>query len=282
MQFGNTPTEQTILQLQARKSFSFGVWLEDQNGRPLDITSTKMRMVVRKNVAATVLGSNANLLLAADAVIQAPTLGYAMFSLQAADLDWAPGEYPFTIAISDAGYSSTIIQGVVDLQQNMEYTGLLESYTPDSAVTHLRTVLRGTSVRVRTGPTLAPGQATFTHEDEDRLAQLYAGAVAAGATLNADMIPDGAVKVMMTQAERTKLANLVLQWVDIQGKPAFGDIITHDVSEFVGKGAGTATDIASGVILKERLPPVQGLRGITGGTGAAPSGQPHTLYFRYS
>lgn len=282
MNFGNSPTEQTILQLQARKSFSFGIWIADQNDRPLDISATKLRLTVRKNVAASVLDSTVNLLLSTEAQIQAPTLGYAVFSLQATDTDWTPGEYPFTITMSDAGYSAVIVQGTVDLQQNMEFTGLLETYVPDAPVTHLRTVLRGSSVRVRTGPTLAPGQATFTHEDEDRLAQLYAGAVAAGTTLNADMIPDGSAKVMMTLAERTKLANLVLQWTDIQGKPAFGDIITHDTSEFVLKGSGAATDIVSGILVKERVPPVLGLRGWGGGTGAPPSGQPYTLYFRYS
>ncbi|QOC56125.1 minor tail protein [Microbacterium phage Zhengyi] len=280
---GNSPVDEVVLRLQARKSFSLGIWIADQNDNPLDITGCTLRFVARKSVPSTVIDDGDNLVTNSVAVVNAPTLGYAIFSFQASELDWTPGEYLFAIVLSDEGYSATIVQGHIELEQNTEFTSITETYSPAAPPTHLRALLRdGVALKVRTGPMLKPGEATFTNEDEKKLDELYAGAVAEGQILNADLIPDGLTKVMMTTAERFKLANLTLEWADINGKPDFGDIITHDVSEFVRKTQGDAGDIVTGVLNNNRVPTVMGLRGISHGTGAPPSGQPNTIYLKHS
>ncbi|QYC53803.1 minor tail protein [Microbacterium phage EugeneKrabs] len=280
---GNSPVDEVVLRLQARKSFSLGVWIADQNDNPLDITGCTLRFVARKSVPSTVIDDGDNLVTNSVAVVNAPTLGYAIFSFQASELDWTPGEYLFAIVLSDEGYSATIVQGHIELEQNTEFTSITETYSPAAPPTHLRALLRdGVALKVRTGPMLKPGEATFTNEDEKKLDELYAGAVAEGQILNADLIPDGLTKVMMTTAERFKLANLTLEWADINGKPDFGDIITHDVSEFVRKTQGDAGDIVTGVFNNNRIPTVMGLRGISHGTGAPPSGQPNTIYLKHA
>ncbi|QNL30109.1 minor tail protein [Microbacterium phage Stormbreaker] len=279
----NSPIDLVVLRLQARKSFSFGVWVQDQNERPLDISGCSIRFVARKKVASTVNDDSDNLITNSVAVLTAPILGYAVFSFQASELDWAPGEYQFAVVLSDEGYSATIIQGVIELEGNTEFTSMTETYSTVTPSTSLRAIMReSVAIKVTTGATLAPGQATFTIEDEKKLDQVFAGMLADGQVLNADLIPDGAAKVMMTTAERFKLANLTLEWVDINGKPDFGDIITHDASEFALKNDIDAGEINSGVIFKDRLPYVIAQRGISDGTGAPPSGQPYTIYLKHA
>ena len=59
---GNAPEEQTVLRLMARKSFSMGLWIQDQNGNPLDISGCVIRMVVRKSVRSTTVDDSDNLI----------------------------------------------------------------------------------------------------------------------------------------------------------------------------------------------------------------------------
>jgi len=281
---GNSPESETVLRLQARKSFSLGVWIEDQNGKPLDITGCSFRFVARKKVVEADNDDTGNLIANYMGLIQAPTLGYLTFNFQAAELDWTPGEYQYTITLSDAGFSTVIVQGVIQLEQNTEFTSMTESYVPGAPPTALRVVLReNASIIVRTGPTLAPGEALFTVDDERKLDEIYAGKLAEGSTLNADMIPDGTTKVIMTLAERNQLANLSLEWDDIIGKPDFGDIITHDVSEFILKGGiNASTDFASGTIPTARLPIVSSQPGMVITTGAPVAGNPGRITLKYT
>ena len=281
---GNGPEDQTVLRLQARKSFALSLYIVDRNRSPLDISGCTITMVVRKNVPSSVVDDSGNLLTNSTAVIVQAVLGWCRFELQASDLDFTAGEYIYTITLRYAGFSSVIVQGPLELEQNTEFTSVGEAYVLSNATsTALSVVLYEDKVlEVQTGPTLAPGQALFTKEDERHLDELYAYAVTAGQTLNADMIPDGITKVIMTLAERDKLANLTLNWGDIVGKPDFGDIITHDDAEYVRKLSGDAGDIVSGVFTNPRIPKVLELRGISDGTGAPPSGNPYTLYLKHS
>ncbi|QDF16985.1 minor tail protein [Microbacterium phage YellowPanda] len=280
---GNSPVDEVVLRLQARKSFSLGVWVVDSNDKPLDVTGCILRFVARKKVTSGIIDDSGNLVTNSQAIVMAPTLGYFAFNFQAAELNWTPGEYEFAVVLSDEGYTATIIRGVIQLEQNTEFTSIDETFSPAAPPTHLRAIMReGVAIKVRTGAVLSPGEATFTTEDEKKLDELYAGALAEGQTLNADMIPDGMGKVIMTVAERLKLANLVLEWEDIQNKPAFGDIITRDASEFVLKAQGDAGDIATGILNNNRVPMVMELRGITHGTAAPANGTPNTLYLKHA
>ena len=283
---GNSPEDAVVLRLQARKSFALGMWIQDSNKNPLDITGCTLRLVVRKRVDPTVVDDTANLVANSNAIVLAPTLGYARFDLQASDTDYAPGEYSFSIVLlTPAGYSSTIVNGILDLQQNTEFTSVSSAYPPGQEMaTSLEVALRGlNTLEIRTGQTLAPGAATFTSAMEVKLLQMFAGAVAAGTTLSADDIADGMTKVIMTQAERTKLADLEITWDSITNKPDFGDIITHDTSEFILKeGVNATSDIKTGVIAKERVPNVSELRGIVVTTGAPVAGFPGRITLKYT
>lgn len=281
---GNSPENETVLRLQARKSFSLGLWIEDQNGTPLNITGCIFRFVARKKVVDADSDDTNNLIANYLGAIQAPTLGYLTFNLQAAELDWKPGEYEYTIVMSDEGFSTVIVAGVIQLEQNTEFSSMGESYSPAAPPSALRVVMRqNASIVVRTGPTLAPGEALFTTEDEKKLDEIYAGKLAEGTTLNADLIPDGLTKVIMTVAERNQLANLSLEWDDILGKPDFGDIITRDAAEFILKGGINATtDFASGEVPNTRLPFVSAMRGIVVGTAAPVAGNPGRITLKYT
>jgi hypothetical protein len=283
MYTGNTPSEEVVLRLMARKSFSLGLWIEDKNGKPLDITGCQIGIVARKRVGSTVIDDSENLITNYLADISAGTLGYAVFSWQATDLDWKPGEYEYAVTLLDQGYSSVILKGPIQLEQNTEFGSLGSTYDPAAPPTSLRVVLRDSkNITVQVGPTLAPGQALFTTDDEKKLDEIYAGKLAEGQTLNADMIPDGVEKVMMTIAERNQLANLSLEWDDIQGKPAFGTASLEDVEFFVRTGAGAASDIATGTLHKDRVPWVSALNGIVTTTSAPAGGNPGRITLKYT
>jgi hypothetical protein len=280
----NSPEDQTILRLQARKSYALSVYITDTNGSPLDITDCTIRMIVRKSVPSVTSDDTGNLISNSQAVLVQPVLGWSRFELQASDLDFAPGEYSFSVVLWYQGFSTVIIAGPLELEQNNEFNSVGQVYTVDMMhSTALSVVLwNGKAIEVKTGPTLAPGTASFTKQDEMKLDELYAGALAAGEVLNADLIPDGVSKVIMTMAERDKLANLTLNWTDIQGKPAFGTASLKDEAYFVRTGAGTATDIASGTFVNTRIPKVILLQGISEGTAAPASGNPFSIYLKHA
>lgn len=281
---GNTPDSQIVLRLQARKSFALGLWIQDQNGNPLDISGSSIRVVIRKRVPVDAVDDSGNLISSSEAVIMAPTLGFARVAIQAAELNHPPGEYLINIVLSNAGYSSTIINGVVELEQNTEFTSMDETFIPSAAFSSsLEIALNGgNTVNVRTGPTLAPGAVTFTAEMEEKLLSMYAGAIANGTTLTADDIADGTTKVMMTAAERLQLSNLSLAWDDIAGKPDFGDIITYDAADFLPASGIDASKVTGGVLNNNRVPTMHGLRGNSDGTAAPSGGADNDFYFQYT
>lgn len=275
---GNAPSSNTLLRLMARKSFALGLFIQDTNGRSLNIQNSTIRIVVRKQ---TMFSSDTPALLNEVATIVSPQAGFARFHLQAADLDFPTGEYDFTISIVDQGYSSVAVQGIIEIVPNTEIESVDEVYLEDAISQSMQIVLMNqNSVIVRTGPALAPGGAAFTTDLEAKILALYAGATLDELT-TADDIPDGTVHVMMTLAERQQLANLSFDWNDISGKPAFGDIITHNVSEFLQPEGVDAADITSGVISNARLPRLSELRGFSHGTAAPSGGDPGDIYFQH-
>lgn len=281
---GNSPEDETVLRLQARKSFALGLWIQDYNGNPLDIAGTTTRIVVRKNVPINTVDDSANIITNSVAEIIAPTLGLCRFNFQASDLDAPAGDYVYSIVMVAEGYSSVIVAGPLELEQNTEFTSVGSTYAPEDAMSSALTVtLRAPGkIIVRTGPTLAPGAVTFTQALENMLLEIYSGAVNNGAVLNAEMIPDGATKVIMTLAERLQLANMSFDWDDITGKPAFGDIIIRDAADFLEPSEVTAADVVSGTLHKDRVPRTIDLRGTARGTAAPAGGADGDIYLKYT
>lgn len=175
---GNTPDQETVLRLEARKSFSLNFYVKDQHGRALDITDAKLRLVMKElPLRPDDTTDQDNLIVNSEAIIVEPLLGLARFNVQASELDHRVGEYPYAIVMSVKGYSAVVVKGVVDLVPNTEFTSMSESYADEHSTQGLEVRLRGSSVvSLRTGPTLAPGTTSFTDADKAKLDSIEEGA----------------------------------------------------------------------------------------------------------
>ena len=172
---GNSPQATTVLRLEARKSFALSVLVRDAGGRPLDISTTTLRLVMLKKLP---LGSTqGDILVDAIAEIVDAAEGLARFNLQATDLNHAPGEHPFALVLDTNGYSTVAAKGIVDLQQNTEFTSLNSAYLPANAPSAVTLQVGEVSrLTLLTGPALAPGTTSFTNGDKDKLDGIEAGA----------------------------------------------------------------------------------------------------------
>jgi hypothetical protein len=146
--------------------------------------------------------------------------GFARFNLQATDLNHTAGEYPFALVMDVDGYSSVAAKGIVDLQQNTDYTSLNSSYlpaNPPSGVTlH---VGEQSSLTLVTGASLAPGTTSFTDGDKTKLDEIERGAQV---NVTADwMAEDG-------------------QSGYIRNRPRFGSAAFRDLEELSGLPEGGA------------------------------------------
>lgn len=154
---GNAAHKPVVLQLEARKSFSLQLFLRDPNGRAADLTGCSLRIVAK---STPITSTETNLLEGDDvAVIEDPASGKAHFEIQALTLDLTPAEYAFAIVLINAeGYSSVLVKGVIDLQQNSEFESTLSSYEGVNASTGLIvTVGYHNSIDVNVGGILPPG-----------------------------------------------------------------------------------------------------------------------------
>ena len=282
-QLGNTPNDTVTLRLQARKSFSLGLWIQDRAKHPMDIAGATFRIVMRPANRIPLSSDDASNLITNDlGVLVSPGLGFLRFNLQASDLDHKPGEYNFDIVMISGGYSSVIVQGVVELEQNTEFSSTAETYEGSEATSSSLAVhLKGShSIHVTAGPTLAPGEVLFTSDMEHKLLQLYASRVAEDSLLTADDIVDGNDKVMMTAAERYQLANLTIEWDNIPGRPTFGTAAFHNHEEYLRPDNVDGSDVTSGQVSEARLPILLELRGVGHGP-VLPTGTPNMLFFRH-
>lgn len=156
---GNSPQQHTVLRLEARKSFVLGVLITNPHGRPADLEGCKLT-IVAKPPNAVAQDDDANLLAQdAEAILVAPELGYARFELQAATLDHEPGEYPFAIVlVTDSGYSSVLVKGTLDLQQNTEVSSVGHYFSAGLDSQRIDVVLQGRNVvHVSLGAQPPPG-----------------------------------------------------------------------------------------------------------------------------
>jgi hypothetical protein len=174
---GNSPQATTVLRLEARKSFALSVWIRDTSGRPLDISNTELRLVMKKFSVTNDPGDASNLIVHSSAEIVDAVAGLARFNLQATDLNQTPGEYPFALVLDMNGYSTVAVKGIVDLQQNTEFTSLNSTYLPANAPSAITlSIGAGSQITLQTGPTLAPGTTSFTNADKDKLDGIEEGA----------------------------------------------------------------------------------------------------------
>lgn len=144
---GNSPSKETILRLEARKSFSFALAVKDAQRRAVDLTGASLRIVMKAlplDSADTDDGDN--LIAEPDAIMTAAELGLSRIDIQAADLNWPTGEYPFAVVLTDAdGYSLVLVKGLIDLVQNTEFNSLASLFSSANPSQQLEVLLRGTT-----------------------------------------------------------------------------------------------------------------------------------------
>lgn len=174
--FGNTPSKaNSVIHLEARKSFSLGIYLKLENGTPVDITGCDIRFVMKAqpyNYTDTTDASN--LVVNSEAALIDAAAGYARLDLQASDLDEIPGEYDFTIVlITSENYSAVLAKGVIDLLPNTEFASMASTYTGSNPASVLDIALRGTTVLdIRAGAAVPPNMHFVSSSDLTLLEQL--------------------------------------------------------------------------------------------------------------
>lgn len=184
MYLGNSPVPgNTVLQLEVRKSFSFALRFVDADGNQLDITGCTVTLVVKNSDEDTGdAADSGNLVANATATLVLPHRGFALFNLQATDLNQPVGEYPYTIVLRSAsGYSTVVVKGVLELVPNTEFASLSHDYVGENTPVSLEVAMRGsTTIDVRIGSTLPPGMGYLT--DAERVL-LEVGTAPPGGTI---------------------------------------------------------------------------------------------------
>lgn len=180
---GNTPRSQTVLRLEARKSFAFGLQFKLKSDEtPIDLTGATVRLVLAKQPYA-----GGDVLFTKTATLLDAELGLAQFELQALDLDLAEGEYPFAVTLVSAlGYSTPIMKGVFDVAENAD-PSTAGTYAGVNPTTNLAAYLEGgdlVSVEVASIDGLAAVvQGMITSFSDDVDTQVAAFTAAANAIL---------------------------------------------------------------------------------------------------
>ena len=319
---GNTPGRTTVIQLEARKSFSLGLWFMDQGGRPADLTGSNVRLVAKASpIDVTDTDDSDNLIVSSTATIVDAEHGYCTFDLQASELDLEPTEYPFAIVLTTpTGYTSTVLKGVIDIQQNPDFTAMMSSYLPPEELPSqtLEVVLRGISlIDVRLGHVPPPGFHWLSAADQDKIDQISMAATvmpvggipgqvlgkisetnydyrwvtlqAYDGTLNAAGIPAGRAPVSdgadsWNWGEVSPTVDWSLPEGDpgsVLNKPTLGTASTRDDAYFSQPGhEHAAEDVTSGLLNNARVPRMAELRGFSYGAAEPSGGVDGDIYFQ--
>lgn len=134
----NSPEEQLVLRLEARKSFTFGLRFRTASDAPVDITGAEIRFTAARVHADEQVES----VFFVEAVHTGSALGLARVDIQAAALDLEPGSYYFALTVLNGGYSSVVAKGVIELQQNVEFASVDDDFMTGDPATTLDVVQR--------------------------------------------------------------------------------------------------------------------------------------------
>lgn len=131
---GNSPRQRTVLTLEARTSFAFGVkFFNRVDNTAVDLTGATVRLMAA--YPARFGGGNAIYLVAEP--VGDPALGIVQFNLQDTQLDLPPGEYEFSVTlVTMVGYSTPVLKGAIEIVANSD-TGFLMNYPGISPSTNL-------------------------------------------------------------------------------------------------------------------------------------------------
>lgn len=315
---GNTPSKATVISIEARKSFSLALWFRDTNRRPADLTGCQIRLVV-KALPLNGTDDSDNLVTGSTAFIDQPKLGYARFALQAQELNLQPAEYPFAIVlVTAAGYSSVVVKGVLDVQQNTEFASMGSQYDGVQPPSALEVLLRGSAaVDVYAGSVVPPGFTWMSDDDKAKLDRIdeaslllpdggapgewlrkrtpadydfeWAQPQAFDGTLSAEGIPAGYAPVSEGDGAWTwAMVSPTVNWDLPEGepgsvlnKPSLGTAAAKDVDYFAeAEHEHDGSDVTSGTVAAARLPRISELRGVARGTDVPTTGTDGDWFLR--
>ena len=142
----NSPRQTVTLDLERRKSFMFQLSVVDADGQPADLTGCTLRFVLKPVEFDNDDLDSTNLIINEIANITSPEEGYGIFSFQAAELDFDPGEYYGTIVLWTAsGYSISLLKVLVNLLENTESFSMYQGYSSEIPPSEIEVTLRGAS-----------------------------------------------------------------------------------------------------------------------------------------
>lgn len=164
MKLTNSPPRNTILRLEARKSFSFVVKFDDDHCAPVDLTDCTVSMDWVTTLIRNPQPSDFKRVLAE---IDDPPSGECRFDLQAADLDLKPGSYPYTLTLlTDSGYSLVFDKGELDIQSNTESNALTSTYPDGDPTIAIDVTLKGQNVVCVTLSSALPPNTVILNESQ--------------------------------------------------------------------------------------------------------------------
>lgn len=229
---GNTPRQRTDLRLEARKSFALGIWVKDSKGRAVDLSGSTLT-IVSKRAPFDVTSDDTNILINDTlANIQVPSAGYGVFTLQAASLDVAAGEYPYVIVLTtDEGYTSVLVKGSLLIEANPEYASVAQDYSgemPTQSITAM--MLSQNEVSVIIDAQLPPGMNYVRDDLLELLEEIAVDSIA--------LVPEGGhTGYVLT---KTTATDFDMQWRP-QGNGAFALDATAQPSGHVPVAVGDGT-----------------------------------------
>lgn len=150
-QLGNTPEQLTFVQLEARKSFSLGLWfktLDESVRNVVDLTGATVTFTM-----AQLARFGGAVVITQDCDIPLPLVGNARLDLQAEDLDLDVREYNFTIKLLSAeGYSVVVVKGTIELLANtdLDSTNTYDGTNPPESLTVEFSEQNNVTVRLNT------------------------------------------------------------------------------------------------------------------------------------
>ena len=143
----NSPKAALNLEMEQRKSFTFRVRVLFGDRVPVPLHGATVRMVVKSVESDDDHNDASNLIFNSSAAIPDPENGNAVFSFQAAELDWAPGEYYHSIVMwTEDGFSIPLAKGSVTMSPSTEAQSMSKSFTSGAPSSYVDIVLRNQSV----------------------------------------------------------------------------------------------------------------------------------------
>ena len=149
MTVSNIPRVNTPISVAARKSFRLNLLLRRHEHLAVDLTDARISLTVAP--ARTLTRTVNDLVLSQDADIDAPTIGYAAFNIQAASLAIPPDEYDYDITLHKNGFSSLLLRGSFNVVENTDFSGLSGSFTDSNQSATLMLELSANHIHVDIG-----------------------------------------------------------------------------------------------------------------------------------